>query len=257
MTVFSSPILTLLIFLVAQGLGAILLFFLGMDVTVFSLIAAGVNILALLCCHLFLHNMRLATAFDASLIRWHPAMLAVAGGIFGAISISILTDNVELPEAMKQMSLAMSHNFFGLITLIIIGPISEELLFREAIEGEMLRRGASPWTAILVSTLAFSTIHFNLAQGLYALPIGIMFGIIYYKTGNIILTSLLHIINNGIAAAQLNILGQDIDDASFADLFGSKTTAYAASALFALLCIALMTRFWRTYRSRTSTSESQ
>jgi len=184
-------------------------------------------------------------------------MLAVAGGIFGAISISILTDNVELPEAMKQMSLAMSHNLFGLITLIIIGPISEELLFREAIEGEMLRRGASPWTAILVSALAFSTIHFNLAQGLYALPIGIMFGIIYYKTGNIVLTSLLHIINNGIAAAQLNILGEDIADASFADLFGSKPMAYAASALFALLCIALMTRFWRTYRSRTSTSESQ
>ncbi len=270
----SPAILTLLVFLLAQGLGSLLLFgiwilvspefgeairaFLSgeaeglpllelMPISVFSLILMSLDIIAVLGCHLCLHNIRFATTLDATTVRWRPALLAAAAAILGAMSISILTGDLELPEAMVQISLAMSHNFWGLITIVLVGPISEELLFREAIAGEMLRRGAAPWLAIGVSALAFSAAHLNLAQGCYAFPLGILLGIIYYKTGGIVLTSLLHILNNGIVAVQLYADGTEAIETSPAEWFGSTTLAQTFMVLFGALSIALMTLFWNRY----------
>ena len=270
----SPAILTLLVFLLAQGLGSLLLFgiwilvspefgeairaFLSgeaegvpllelIPISVFSLILMSLDIIAVLGCHLCLHNIRFATTLDATTVKWRPAMLAAAGAVLGAMSISILTGDIELPEAMVQISLAMSHNFWGLITIVIVGPVTEELLFREAIAGEMLRRGAAPWLAIGVSALAFSAAHLNLAQGCYAFPLGILLGIIYYKTGGIVLTSLLHILNNGIVAFQLYADGTDAIETSPAEWFGSTTLALTFMALFGALSIVLMTLFWNRY----------
>ena len=270
----SPAILTLLVFLLAQGLGSLLLFgiwilvspefgeairaFLSgeteglpllelMPISVFSLILMSLDIIAVLGCHLCLHNIRFATTLDATTVRWRPALLAAAAAILGAMSISILTGGMELPEAMVQISLAMSHNIWGLITIVLVGPISEELLFREAIAGEMLRRGAAPWLAIGVSALAFSAAHLNLAQGCYAFPLGILLGIIYYKTGGIVLTLLLHILNNGIVAVQLYADGTEAIETSPAEWFGSATLAQTFMVLFGALSIALMTLFWNRY----------
>ena len=218
-----------------------------MPISVFSLILMSLDIIAVLGCHLCLHNIRFATTLDATTVRWRPALLAAAAAILGAMSISILTGGMELPEAMVQISLAMSHNFWGLITIVLVGPISEELLFREAIAGEMLRRGAAPWLAIGVSALAFSAAHLNLAQGCYAFPLGILLGIIYYKTGGIVLTSLLHILNNGIVAVQLYADGTEAIETSPAEWFGSATLAQTFMVLFGALSIALMTLFWNRY----------
>ena len=166
--------------------------------------------------------------------------------------MSILAKDVELPDEVFRLQLAMSRNFWGLLTLIIVGPIAEELLFREAIAGEMLRRGANPWVAIVVSAIAFGVTHLNLAQGLYALPIGFLFGVIYYKTGNIILTSLLHIVNNGIAAIQLYTMGEDAVDVSYAELFGSNLAACTIMVVLGVLCIILMIEFWNSYYAKKS-----
>lgn len=250
----SPAILTLLIFLLAQGLGTVLLvatgllnlsdFSISFDSPLFPIIQMAVNVFAILACHFLLHNIRLVTAEDLSAIKWRPGLLGIAGGLVGATSISVLTDDMELPDTLMQFSLAMSHSIWGLLALVIVGPVTEELLFREALEGEMLRRGTTPWPAILVSAVAFGVIHLNLAQALYALPLGIIFGIIYYKTGSIILTSLLHILNNGIVVAQLRILGEDMADSSCAEWLGSTAWVYAFMILSGILCLLLMKKFW-------------
>ena len=276
----SPTILTLLIFLLAQGLGTILLFGVFMltspefssavhaymsgeaqslpllemmPASTFSLILMVVDVLAVMGCYFLLHNIRLLKADDFSSIKWRPGILAIVGGVLGAISISILTEKVPLPDTMLQMSQEMSRNIIGLLTLVVVGPITEELLFREAIEGEMLRRGTNPWLAIIISAIAFGVAHLNFAQGLYAFPLAILFGIIYYKTGNIVLTSLLHILNNGIAAIQLNTLGEDIADLTYADWFGSQASAYIVMLLFGLLSILFMMKFWAKHPTNEQT----
>ncbi len=274
----SPALLTILVFLLAQGLGTLLLFGIGMMVSpefnagirasvsgmtqdtpsfdlipiaLFSICIILTDIIAVLLCHFLLHNIHFLTQSDIASIRWKPATLAVAGGILAAFSTSILTEDVPMPDVMQQMTLAMSHSIWGLLAIAIIGPIAEELLFREAIEGEMLRRGANPWTAILVSAIAFGIVHLNFAQGLYALPIGIIFGIIYYKTGNILLSSLLHIANNSLVALQMYFMGEDFADISYADLLGGDAAANVIMALCAMLSILLTALFWNRYPSDT------
>ena len=274
----SPAILTLLIFLLAQGIGTILIFGIGMltspefnnamqaylsgqaqslpllemmSITTFSVTLAAVNILAILLCHFILRNIRFVTACDIASISWKPGTIAIAAGILCALCISIITEKVELPDVMQQISIAMSHNIWGLMTITIIGPITEELIFREAIEGEMLRRGANPWMAITISALAFSIAHLNLAQSLYAFPLALLFGIIYYKTGNIVLTALLHILNNGIVALQLHTLGEDINNLSYSQYFGSTTNTYVIMLLSGILCITLTKVFWDSYQPNT------
>lgn len=241
----------MLVFLLAQVAGGVLLLIFGMQtdqppITAFSLILMAVDVLAVLACSHILHYIRTDTVADFDSIRWWPGSIAIAAGILGAVATSILTEKVPVPDFLMQISQSMSHNTCGLFTLVIIGPIAEELLFREAIEGEMLRRNARPWTAIIVSSLTFSIIHFNLAQGLYAFPLAILFGIIYYKTGNIVLTAILHIINNGSAALQLRTFS-NIADISYAELLGGQAQAYAITALCATLSLVLTMYFWNTY----------
>ncbi|MBO4549604.1 MAG: CPBP family intramembrane metalloprotease [Bacteroidaceae bacterium] len=267
---YSPAILTVLVFLLVQGIGSVLLFAVGVivspefgeavrafvsgkaqglpfleliPVSAFSIVTAVTDILAVLICYFLLHYIRFSTAFNTSSIKLRPSLLAISGSILGALSVSILTESVELSDEMMQISVAMSHNFWGLLTVVFVGPIVEELLFREAIEGEMLRRNVKPWIAILVSAIAFSVSHLNLAQGLYAFSLAILFGIIYYKTGNIILTSLLHILNNGFSAVQLYLYDEGIEDVSYADLFGGTLQSYTFMLLSGVISVALITTF--------------
>ena len=267
---YSPAILTVLVFLLVQGIGSVFFFGIAMivspefgeaahayvsgeaqslpfleliPISVFSIVTAVTDILAVLICYFFLHYIRFSTAFNASSLKLRPSLLAISGSILGALSVSILTESVELSDEMMQISVAMSHNFWGLLTVVFVGPIVEELLFREAIEGEMLRRNVKPWIAILVSAIAFSVSHLNLAQGLYAFSLAILFGIIYYKTGNIILTSLLHILNNGFSAVQLYLYGEGIEDVSYADLFGGTLQSYTFMLLSGVISVALITTF--------------
>lgn len=279
----SPAVLTVLIFILVQLIGSFLFFvaamlispdfkagilalvsgddpgfsqFDQMVVSSFALSLMIADILAVLVCYFPLRFIRIITAADIASINWKKAMPGIFAGIFGALCISFLEEDVELPDMMKQLTLAMSHNVWGVLALAIIGPVAEELLFREAIEGEMLRRGARPWTAILVSALAFGIMHLNLAQGLYAIPLGILFGIIYYKTGNIIVTSLLHILNNSIAAIQLHNMGENYEDTSYADWLGSTSATYAIMAFCGVLCLVLTKFFWDYYCPSKETKNS-
>ena len=218
-----------------------------LPVSLFALTLMATNILTVLACRRILHNICFKSAFDYASVNWQPGILALSGGILGAIGMSVLTDSVEMPDSMQQASLALSHNVWGLLAIVIVGPVTEELLFREAIAGEMLRRGAGPWVAILTSALAFSIVHFNFAQGIYALPLGILLGIIYFKTGNIVLSSLLHIINNSIVVLQLYIVGEEFVNTSYAELFGGMLIPYIIMTFSIVFCCFFMCAFWRHY----------
>lgn len=271
---FTPVLLTLLVFFLMQGVGAAVLFVVnslttssldlvlggGLDkeaanlqafqvvhTSAFSVIMMAVNLLTVVVCHAVVHNIQIENTFDIAVINWRTGMVGLVGGILGTMGFGILTDGMEYPDTMLQTSLAMAHNAWGLLTLVIVGPITEELLFREAMLGEMVRRGANPWVAIGVSAVAFGAVHINLAQGLYAIPAGILMGIIYYKSGSIVLSGILHIINNLVVAVQMNVLGADAFRVSYEEWFGGPLPTYAVLALSLLCSIALTKIFWDRY----------
>jgi len=99
-----------------------------------------------------------------------------------------------LMEAMEQM---MGGPFWSsFLVVAIFAPIFEEWLCRGMVLRGLLNKMKPGW-AIVVSALFFAVIHMNPWQALNAFLIGLVMGYIYYKTGSLWLTMLIHFVNNG------------------------------------------------------------
>lgn len=128
--------------------------------------------------------------------------------VFAAMYVlNLLIEQTGLPNSNEEAFIAMSRNPFGLLSIALLAPILEELLFRGAIEGYLLREGRSPWGAIVVSSLIFGVVHMNPAQMPFAFLLGMMFGWLYYRTGSLLPGVVGHVLNNSVAAANMILYG--------------------------------------------------
>lgn len=78
---------------------------------------------------------------------------------------------------------------------ILIGPISEELIFR-GLTLKYAKRAMPFWIANLFQALLFGIFHMNIIQGVYAFAVGIVLGFICEKSGSIYPSMLFHILFN-------------------------------------------------------------
>ena len=85
-----------------------------------------------------------------------------------------------------------------LISVSIFAPLFEEWLCRGMVLRGLLQK-THPASAILVSAAFFAVLHMNPWQALPAFLLGILFGYVYYKTGSLKLTMLMHCVNNTMA----------------------------------------------------------
>lgn len=137
-----------------------------------------------------------------------------------------------LEEAMKQ--LLDAPLWITLISVSVFAPFFEEWLCRGMIMRGLLRR-MSPFAAISISAAFFAVIHLNPWQAIPAFILGLLFGLVYYKTGSLKLTMLMHCANNTLAAIFSRIPAfQDAE--SFIDVMNPWT--YAGICLCCLAFIA-------------------
>lgn len=155
---------------------------------------------------------------------------------------------IALPDIMAGTFEGLSNNLWGILAISIVGPILEELLFRGSIQ-KLFMEKATPVKAILISSLIFGLIHGNPAQIVNAFFIGIILGWLYYKTGSLVPSILIHVINNSFST----ITYQYIPDAdSIVELTGPATYWYwvIGGALVLTGCIWLFnkrpTAVWTT-----------
>ena len=134
---------------------------------------------------------------EVSMANWAVSVVFVYAATF---VLNVAIEQMGIPNTMEDTFIAMANNVFGLLSITLLAPILEELLFRGAIEGELLRRGYNPWTSILLSSFVFGVIPLNPAQIPFAFLIGIMFGWLYYRTGSLLPGIVGHILNNSVAA---------------------------------------------------------
>ena len=154
--------------------------------------------------------------------------LIVAGMLF----INLCSEFIGLPDLMQDTFRAMSRNVFGIISITIMAPLVEELLFRGAIQGYMLRKGMKPLHAILIASAIFGIVHMNPIQIPFAFAIGMIFGWLYYRTGSVIPGIVGHFINNSIACIQMATLTEEE--------FNTKTIEWlGAGPTYALFAISL------------------
>lgn len=99
------------------------------------------------------------------------------------------------------------------VTLVVMAPVAEEVLLRGYLYGK-LRKVTSVATALIISSLLFSIMHFQLNVALNVLPLGVVLVVLREMTGSIWAGILLHMLKNGIAFYLLFV------DPSFMDTIG-------------------------------------
>ena len=160
--------------------------------------------------------------------------LIVAGMIF----INLCSEFIGLPDMMQDTFRAMSRNVFGIISIAIMAPLVEELLFRGAIQGHLLRKGMKPVYAILIASAVFGIVHMNPIQIPFAFAIGMIFGWLYYRTGSVVPGIIGHFINNSIACIQMAVMTKEEFNTKPIEWLGEGPT-YALFAISLAITIGM------------------
>lgn len=82
------------------------------------------------------------------------------------------------------------------VSTVIFAPIFEEWLCRGMVLRGLLQKVHPAW-AMVISALFFALIHLNPWQAVPAFVTGILLAYVYYRTGSLKLTILMHAVNNG------------------------------------------------------------
>ena len=121
------------------------------------------------------------------------------------IALAFMTDSLTkiLPETPQWFEDAMDSimdapTWLTLISVSVFAPLFEEWLCRGLVLRGLLQKH-SPAAAISISAIFFAVLHMNPWQAVPAFILGLLFGYVYYKTGSLKLTMLMHCVNNSFA----------------------------------------------------------
>lgn len=160
---------------------------------------------------------RRATREDLGVVRlpsWldivlAPAALVVYMFVSAAVLylLSVLAPQIDLKQAQDIPFSGLSHQYeyvLAFLTLVVLAPLAEELLFRGYLFGKM-KKHAPFWLATIITSVLFGGLHliagaslqWNVAADTFALSLVLC--TLRQLTGNIWAGVLLHMIKNGIA----------------------------------------------------------
>lgn len=130
-------------------------------------------------------------------------MLGAAGiGFGGCIVLSFLLGILIslFPGAFasyrRLMSgLDMENSLITVVYVLLIGPVSEEVIFRGAIM-DRLKIAFPFWLANLLQAALFGLYHMNFVQGAYAFCLGLALGLVGEVTGSVLAAILTHVVFN-------------------------------------------------------------
>jgi len=240
-TLFWKTIAALLIFGAMQLLFAPILTWAGVefyDTLGLTTILSGV--ITCIVIHFGLGMIQWHECFRAEHIGWHDSIHCTIGVCAAIFCMNALTEKLELPDLMSDYYDGMFHNAYCIIAVAIVGPICEELVFREGIQGLLQRNGVGTWTAILCSAACFGLIHGNPSQIPFAFILGIIFSLIYYKTKSILIPCILHVFNNSLIMFLYMIMGKDVD---LEQVVGGSLMLWILIVACALLSVITMWHF--------------
>ena len=125
--------------------------------------------------------------------EYTTSFIPISGPIFG-----------EWYKMFSEQMETISEDTFTVFLLVsFFAPIIEEILFRGIIQKGMINNGVKPRNAIIISALVFGLVHFNPWQFIGAFLLGLVLGVVFFKTKSLLMPILLHFFNNTIAAIMM------------------------------------------------------
>ena len=156
------------------------------------------------------------------------------------IAAAFMTDAIssvmpEMPQFLQETMEKMMNGplWISLLSVSIFAPLFEEWLCRGLVLRGLLTN-MKPAAAIAISAAFFAVLHMNPWQAIPAFILGLLFGYVYYRTGSLKLTMLMHCVNNTMAV----ILGR-IPALKNADTFLDMMSPWAYVCIF-IACLAFI-----------------
>lgn len=151
----------------------------------------------------------------------------------GAPIISIFYPEIYNVVFASNLDVEVEINLNIILMIVIsftLGPIIEELFFRAYLLNKWgSKLGAGK--AIILSSLLFALLHFNLILFLPYFLVGVFYSIAYLKTKKLIVPIILHAVSNFISG---------VTDLTPAFKFSSPEQLQQAANIGAILCIILL-----------------
>jgi len=146
-------------------------------------------------------------------------------------------------EFFSQLMQRLTDNpVVMVVTAVIMAPIFEEIIFRGIIQKGLINKGVAPWKAIVFASVVFGIVHANPWQFVGAVLLGIVLGLVYFKTTSLLLPMLLHAFNNLCSS----VLIFYAETESFADAF--DVSEYIILALGIVLFSVFYYLFMKRYK---------
>ncbi len=222
--IIGIPLLTIILEFIELGLKSFLiannlnLENINFKEPVFNVLITNVFFYGLIGCWLFFHvkrsHLQLKFIFGKlphsnSWLRWLFMLVPVLLFSLGSGQIIYFLTSLIEPEIIssliqkklfltsRETSFPLVYNLLQLISIILLAPLMEEILFR----GILLQRWAVKWgvlPGILASSLIFGCLHFNV---LGLVNFGLVMALLYLRTKTLFLPIIFHAVNNLIAVA--------------------------------------------------------
>ncbi|MBO5109116.1 MAG: CPBP family intramembrane metalloprotease [Clostridia bacterium] len=149
---------------------------------------------------------RRSTVNEVRLNPIHPKHLGLAA-LFGAVLqvvTSVAVEFVPWPQSwidtLTEMNDYIISESIGLqvLAVVILGPITEELVFRGLVHTR-LRQAFPPFVAAILSGVAFGIVHGTMIQFFYASLLGVVLGLVFNRYDSLFPCILIHIFFNGVS----------------------------------------------------------
>lgn len=135
-------------------------------------------------------------------VKYIIALFLGAGLFFSALLLNYLLQKLyvvldfDIQITVPSLNTPIDY-LFSFILICIIPPVCEELMFRKTLSDGFSTLGAI--NAALLSGAIFSLSHLNPAQTIYQFILGFILALIYIRTKDILITIIVHIVNNLLA----------------------------------------------------------
>ena len=147
-------------------------------------------------------------------LRWRDVAWAVVAGVAGLILaglLALLTQQIageftsagaEVAEEVRQAGGTPAVLIFAVL-LVVGAPIVEELAFRGLLFNSLRKKGLGIAWTLVISSVAFALIHFEPTRLLVLVALGLVLGIVRWRTGSLLASTITHAMINAPAALVL------------------------------------------------------
>ncbi len=166
-------------------------------------------------------------------------------------SLQVLEDTLSrLEESLAELTMfitdfsSIPQLLMALLVVAVLPAIGEEFFFRGVLQTIMQKLTGNPHVAIWVTGILFGAFHLQFYGVVPRSLLGIIFGYLFYYSGNLLYPMIAHFLNNGLSLILMflfnrGLIGYDIEDAESLPI----SSLLIFSAMFIISIIAFVKHF--------------